>query len=657
MRRTWAALLMIACGPGIWTGNQPDGWSADARPDLTATITDDRGVPIADSWVTLSPGGRDRLTDADGVAFFAGVPIGTYTVVIAASGFETVEDTLGVTSDGADVSYVLDPVDTSAGLTTTVRDAAGSAIIGARVSLDGFELGATTVDGQLELADLEPGRHSLTVVGPAGRAGSWSTDVLDLAAGIDVLVAVDLPGTIADSSDPIGSDTCGVCHPAAYDAWSQTAHGQATRTPAELLDHPMASGFDDGVSVSLLPEIDATARLATGDRPDQWRVTLNGVSAKTFEIEQVYGGHGPGAALIAEDRGQRVVLPVAWAAAAEGLGGDEAGWVPAYTEGWSSGGILDLDPEPADVSSDLHCGGCHTTGGRLVEGGAGYGFAAVADAPYESVVGCESCHGDGRLHRSRASQRQINIVNPSRLEGRRQVEVCARCHGNATGADHPFTDTPGWPATADGRLPQPDDRDSWVFDRDTFAAVPASKVIADQAGELFASPHHQGEIGYVGACGDCHVAHGSPHPADLRKDTLDNALCTDCHRDLESGTAQREHTHHSNFQPGLWSPGACVGCHMPRTASVVRRDSLSGVGEQRAHTIAAFDPTDILADFDAAGTDRLGPGQVAVNACMDCHIQAAEAFSSAFPGPFGDPYYRVTYVNLAVLQARLWGTE
>jgi len=652
--RCMAVLLLSACGPAFVAGS-PEGqvWEDTQVVALTVRVRTPADEPASGVWVSLTPGGWDALTDSSGEARFETLEPGTFTGAFTVPGSPRQERTITLEADTR-VTWTA-PAPPVPQVRGHVVDAAGVPVFGALVTLEG-EQTTTDTEGGFALDAPGAGRVSLRVEGTRGGAGRFVTDQLDLTAGADAQVWVTLPGEIDADAQPIGSQVCAACHADAAADWADTAHAHAPRRPRELADEPIGQavgGPDSRVRIGAETFAEVIPRT-----DGEWVVVVfdSGGSTRFYDVERVIGGHGVGAALTALEDGHEIVLPIAWATQGEGLGeGTEGAFVPAWTQGWVDGDGM-LAPTPTSASWGLSCAGCHTTGGALVSEGDGYTLDRAGDVPVEPVVGCEACHGDGSYHRRYPSRRQTSIIHPARLDGGQQLDVCARCHARVDTADHPFDDAPAWPVTSTGRLPVP--TAPLTPQRDVYAGVFASRVFADQVGDLRNSPHHARE--YRGACSDCHVAHGSDHPADLRAAPRDNDLCTTCHLDLSSAFDQAEHNAHKRFAPGPWAPGACVDCHLPRAPLVLRRDPLSGVGEQRAHTLTSWSGHDTVAAFAEAGTERLEPGQVAVPACLDCHLQAAERMQSQglpFLGPLGDPYVRATHDNLGLLQDRMWGSQ
>jgi predicted CXXCH cytochrome family protein len=252
-----------------------------------------------------------------------------------------------------------------------------------------------------------------------------------------------------------------------------------------------------------------------------------------------------------------------------------------------------------------------------------------------------------------------SIFDPGRLHTRDRIEVCARCHERSTSTDHPFASPPGSPIGPDGEPLAPYDAVAAVADPAPvrWLDVPASRLGWDQVGDFRASAHVTGE--YHGACEDCHDPHGSEHGASLRRDPYDNAACTGCHAELfPDVTAEADHAHHGRFAPGEGSPGACVGCHLPRTGITVRADAVSGAGERHSHRLAFFAPEQSLAEFDAAQTTILPRGSAPIPSCLECHLQAdalAEDSGGNCPCAVGDPIRRETYEGMQVVYELIWG--
>jgi predicted CXXCH cytochrome family protein len=422
----------------------------------------------------------------------------------------------------------------------------------------------------------------------------------------------------------------------------------------------------DGAVVDLGPAVPTGTVTFAEVGPGAWTAVISdgGASTAALPVVEVYGGHRTGAALAVDLAGTRRILPAVWALAGQGLSArqDPAGFVPAYTEGWFDGfGALRTVPTAA-ASFDLLCAGCLATGHALEGSGAAFALAPITSrGALERRVGCEACHGPGSEHTSRPDIARLTIFQPGRAAPTDRLETCARCHERVVADDHPFAVDPAWPVDAAGDSIR---ADALLADFATpapnwWAAVPASRGLGDQVGELRGSPHRGGPGGYDGACEDCHDPHGSDRRASLRREPWDNGLCVSCHASrFPDVTAQRTHAAHSTFAPGPWGPGTCTGCHMPRSGLDVRLDAVSTTGELHSHALVPFHPDDVLVEFDLAGEDHLLAGEVPAGGCLDCHHQVdalRRETGGACACPQGDPLYRVTWENLGTVYDDRWG--
>jgi predicted CXXCH cytochrome family protein len=164
----------------------------------------------------------------------------------------------------------------------------------------------------------------------------------------------------------------------------------------------------------------------------------------------------------------------------------------------------------------------------------------------EEGIGCEACHGGGRMHASNPSIHPslvpvapwLEYALPASSAGHARAEatnrVCARCH-QVLFSRYPFT----WEG---GR-------------RDAVAG--GSHISSGEARDFLL-----GSCASQMACTTCHDPHRGNDAAKMRElaTPTGNAACTSCHTDLTSAERVRAHSHHDPAGAG----GSCIGCHMPR---------------------------------------------------------------------------------------------
>lgn len=235
----------------------------------------------------------------------------------------------------------------------------------------------------------------------------------------------------------------------------------------------------------------------------------------------------------------------------------------------------------------------------------------------ELGIACESCHGPGGTHASRAAEtftglamrlwpgRDNSIVNPVRLEHPRDSQVCGQCHAQRTPAEPEriaewMVDGPSYrpgddlldhvsPIRRD--TPAPDSAPEDLF-RLRFWADGTPRLTAYEFQGLTQSPCHQAaEL----SCMDCHSMHAGDPAGQLTERNRGNAPCLRCHQEFRSEKAVTAHTRHESESPG----SQCYACHMPHITYGV-------MAIHRSHRIEVPD-----AHRDAkAGRP---------NACLNCH--------------------------------------
>ena len=211
---------------------------------------------------------------------------------------------------------------------------------------------------------------------------------------------------VAQNSQYIGAQACGVCHPAQLKQQSESAHSKSLYPAGE---HPLASSFSPGKQFLRRPNF-------------QFRLSANGSAIRVR----------------AADSKDVMDIPMEWAF---GAGKQAVTFITRVNEEWYLEHYLSyysatrsFAPTPGQSSISpstlpqamgvlykstdpetgvLRCFECHSTGPVSVGSGREL-------QPAELGVRCEACHGPGSLHRTAVLAGQIEgarklIQNPKRM--------------------------------------------------------------------------------------------------------------------------------------------------------------------------------------------------------------------------------------------------
>lgn len=135
---------------------------APTTGDLVMTVTAALGAPLAGATVSVQPSGLVLTTGALGLAVFADLPAGTYTVQVTATGHQTLSLVVTVDAGASAREHVaLLPVAPTTGtLVVQIRDPSGASLSGVFLYLDSGA-NPVTADGSHTFANLVAGAHTV----------------------------------------------------------------------------------------------------------------------------------------------------------------------------------------------------------------------------------------------------------------------------------------------------------------------------------------------------------------------------------------------------------------------------------------------------------------------------------------------------------------
>ncbi|MEM8882966.1 MAG: cytochrome c3 family protein [Planctomycetota bacterium] len=379
-----------------------------------------------------------------------------------------------------------------------------------------------------------------------------------------------------------GSDACQSCHPDIHAEWSKSAHKLSIRP---FSDEIVAKPFDGEIFTAR----DIDHRLG----PGAWMECEGpGGEMQKFPVTDVIGVRRIQMFLTPMEKGRIQVLPVFIEVPAKR-------WFDYTDFIFGKPPNFEIPPDSPDSwytfarNFNSRCVMCHATDFDI---GYDADTGEYNTTWKELTTGCESCHGPGEGHIVFHEEQRTGddpIVNAATLDARTADMTCGACHaegehvhlGFRPGDDlFAFVDPAG---LENERHLHPDGR--------------ARELIHDLA------PTWMSKCGPM-TCTTCHDPHGRGHTGLLRKDVLDDTLCTSCHQDTPP------HTNHAPESAG----SRCVNCHMPRMLIE------GGHGRVYDHTISIPSPKN---------TREFG----LPNACTDCHLLeepfwAEESFEKWYPG-------------------------
>jgi len=316
----------------------------------------------------------------------------------------------------------------------------------------------------------------------------------------------------------VGDEACKSCHAEKVESYWKTAHHQTSR-PADK--EAILGSFTDGRNVLQTGNPELSFRMDS--RADGFYQTSiwafpSSMYPRSERFDVVVGSGRVGQTYLYWKKDHLFQLPVSYWV-------DLDAWInsPGYRDG-----VVNFDrPVPP------RCLECHFTYAETVGEPNQY-------RPVSLITGisCERCHGPGLEHiKARKRNQKVGgeIINPAKLPGDRQMEVCTQCHGGRRyPLTTPFSYLPGEPLDEYYRL-------------DPAAAAATVDVHGNQVGLLLMSRCYRSSSQL--SCSTCHDVHKPQRdPASF------SVHCLQCHRVSACGEFRR-------LRDKIAS--ACIDCHMP----------------------------------------------------------------------------------------------
>ena len=381
------------------------------------------------------------------------------------------------------------------------------------------------------------------------------------AAGLLSLTAVIILGVlvaVAAQSDPasyVNPETCAGCHRNIWETYRRTGMARSFYRPAPA---NTVENYTRKNTYYHQPSDSYFTMLQRGGKYYQRRHQLDPdgkqVNVMEKQIDYILGSGNHARAYVHRTVGNKLIeLPLAWYAEKGGYWAMNPGYDRPNHDGFRR-------------ALSYECMFCHN----------GYpGIPAGNDKPFSEPVyvgalpegiDCQRCHGPGGKHAqlakaagATAESVRKSIVNPSKLNPERQMEVCMQCHLETTSFPlpnsiqryerGPFSYKPGEPLSSF----------MLFFDHAAGKGRDDKYEIAHSAYRLRRSACFLQSKGKL-SCTTCHNPHDIPRGAEAARHY--NSVCRQCH-----GPAFDRLVASSKHPP---APG-CIDCHMPkrRTEDVV----------------------------------------------------------------------------------------
>jgi hypothetical protein len=336
----------------------------------------------------------------------------------------------------------------------------------------------------------------------------------------------------------VGSRACAPCHQSIFDRFAKTNMGRSMkRVTPELVRNVVASGSSYDEKRSQHFEVFAQdgkllqSQYVTGDGGSE-------VFRETHEIEWIMGSGTNGFAGLTTNGSYLFQAPMSFYSRIGAWG---------LSPGYEFGNYGFNRPILAG------CIACHSGQPRTAPTGDG----RFEDPPFqEPAIGCENCHGPGRLHIEAMTRKEAvgrsghaSIVNPARLTPALADNICMFCH--QTGDVRVLKPNKDY---RDFRPGQPLDDTLSIFLVPPKRESPPPSDHVEHYYSMILSKCYRSS-GRRLSCITCH----DPHQQPSRDEAVAyfDGKCAACHTDRSCKVPL-------NVRQQQKPPNDCVGCHMPK---------------------------------------------------------------------------------------------